>query len=35
MLGQDDNEHIMGNKLREPGVSVAWGTGLVASEQQQ
>ena len=34
MLGQDDNEHIMGDKLRECGVEIEWNTELVALEQQ-
>src|SRR5215468_6101246 len=34
MLGQDDNEHIMGDKLREYGVTVEWNTELAALEQQ-
>jgi 2-polyprenyl-6-methoxyphenol hydroxylase-like FAD-dependent oxidoreductase len=34
MLGQDDNEHIMGDKLGDYGVTVAWNTELVAFEQQ-
>jgi 2-polyprenyl-6-methoxyphenol hydroxylase-like FAD-dependent oxidoreductase len=33
MLGQDDNEHIMGEKLRDYGVTVEWNTELVALEQ--
>ena len=33
-LGQDDNERIMGAKLREIGVDVHWSTELVALEQQ-
>lgn len=33
MLGQDDNERIMGAKLRELGVEVEWNTELVAFEQ--
>ena len=33
MLGQDDNERIMGEKLRSPGVDVQWNTELVAFEQ--
>ena len=28
MLGQDDNERIMGEKLRELGVDVEWNTEL-------
>jgi 2-polyprenyl-6-methoxyphenol hydroxylase-like FAD-dependent oxidoreductase len=34
LLGQDDNELIMGEKLRDYGVAVEWNTELVASEQQ-
>ena len=34
MLGQDDNERIMGDKLRELGVDVQWNTELIALEQQ-
>jgi 2-polyprenyl-6-methoxyphenol hydroxylase-like FAD-dependent oxidoreductase len=34
MLGQDDNERIMGDKLRELGVTVRWNTELIALEQQ-
>ena len=34
MLGQDDNERIMGAKLRDHGVDVQWNTELVALEQQ-
>lgn len=34
MLGQDDNERIMGAKLREHDVDVQWNTELVAFEQQ-
>lgn len=33
MLGQDDNERIMGEKLRELGMSVEWSTELIALEQ--
>ena len=33
ILGQDDNERIMGEKLRELGVSVQWNTELVGLEQ--
>jgi 2-polyprenyl-6-methoxyphenol hydroxylase-like FAD-dependent oxidoreductase len=33
MLGQDDNEIIMGEKLRELGVDIRWNTELVAFEQ--
>jgi 2-polyprenyl-6-methoxyphenol hydroxylase-like FAD-dependent oxidoreductase len=34
MLGQDDNERIMGERLHEHGVDVQWNTELVALEQQ-
>jgi 2-polyprenyl-6-methoxyphenol hydroxylase-like FAD-dependent oxidoreductase len=34
ILGQDDNEMIMGEKLRDLGVSVEWNTELVGLEQQ-
>jgi 2-polyprenyl-6-methoxyphenol hydroxylase-like FAD-dependent oxidoreductase len=34
MLGQDDNERIMGDKLRDYGVTVEWNTELTALEQQ-
>jgi 2-polyprenyl-6-methoxyphenol hydroxylase-like FAD-dependent oxidoreductase len=34
MLGQDDNERIMGAKLRDLGVNVQWNTELVAFEQR-
>jgi 2-polyprenyl-6-methoxyphenol hydroxylase-like FAD-dependent oxidoreductase len=34
VLGQDDNERILGEKLAETGVSVAWNTELVGLEQQ-
>jgi 2-polyprenyl-6-methoxyphenol hydroxylase-like FAD-dependent oxidoreductase len=33
VLGQDDNERIMGEKLRELGVEVQWNTELLALEQ--
>ena len=33
MLGQDDNELIMGEKLRDYGVAVEWNTELTAIEQ--
>jgi 2-polyprenyl-6-methoxyphenol hydroxylase-like FAD-dependent oxidoreductase len=33
MLGQDENERIMGDRLRELGVAVEWNTELVALEQ--
>src|SRR5713101_4115318 len=34
ILGQDDNERIMGDKLRDLGVSVQWTTELVGLEQE-
>ncbi len=34
ILGQDDNERIMGDKLRDWGVSVQWNTELVGLEQE-
>ncbi len=34
LLGQDDNERIMGDKLRDLGVSVQWNTELVGLEQE-
>ncbi|MEO8485382.1 MAG: FAD-dependent oxidoreductase [Betaproteobacteria bacterium] len=34
MLGQDDNEHIVGARLREQGVDVWWSTELVAFAQR-
>src|SRR5436190_5520044 len=34
MLGQDDNERIMGDKLRDYEIAVQWSTELVAFEQQ-
>lgn len=34
MLGQDDNEHILGAHLSELGVAVRWNTELVALEQR-
>ena len=34
MLGQDDNERIMGAKLQELGVSIQWNTELTAFEQR-
>ena len=34
ILGQDDNERIMGDKLRDLGLSVEWNTELVGIEQQ-
>lgn len=33
VLGQDDNERLMGERLREEGVEVQWGTSLSALEQ--
>jgi 2-polyprenyl-6-methoxyphenol hydroxylase-like FAD-dependent oxidoreductase len=33
MLGQDDNERIMGEHLREAGLAVQWNTELVSFEQ--
>ena len=35
MLGQDDNERIMGEKLASLGVNVQWNTELVALKQQE
>jgi 2-polyprenyl-6-methoxyphenol hydroxylase-like FAD-dependent oxidoreductase len=34
MLGQDDNERIMGEKLRRLGVEIQWNTELTAFEQR-
>jgi 2-polyprenyl-6-methoxyphenol hydroxylase-like FAD-dependent oxidoreductase len=34
ILGQDDNERIIGDKLRDLGVSVQWNTELVGLEQE-
>jgi len=34
MLGQDDNERIMGDKLGELGINVAWNTELIGFQQQ-
>ena len=34
VLGQDDNERIMGERLRHLGLSVQWNTELVGLEQQ-
>jgi 2-polyprenyl-6-methoxyphenol hydroxylase-like FAD-dependent oxidoreductase len=34
MLGQDDNEAILGERLREQGLDVQWNTELVALEQR-
>jgi 2-polyprenyl-6-methoxyphenol hydroxylase-like FAD-dependent oxidoreductase len=33
MLGQDDNERIMGERLKDCGVGVQWNTELIAIEQ--
>ena len=33
MLGQDDNERILGDRLREFGIAVQWNTELVALKQ--
>ena len=33
ILGQDDNERIMGDRLREAGLSVQWNTELLALKQ--
>jgi 2-polyprenyl-6-methoxyphenol hydroxylase-like FAD-dependent oxidoreductase len=33
ILGQDDNERIMGERLREAGLAVQWNTELVAFDQ--
>ncbi len=33
MLGQDDNERIMGERLRDRGIAVQWNTELIALEQ--
>jgi 2-polyprenyl-6-methoxyphenol hydroxylase-like FAD-dependent oxidoreductase len=33
MLGQDENEHIMGDKLKELGAGVQWSTELLSLEQ--
>ena len=33
ILGQDDNERIMGDKLRDWGISVQWNTELVGAER--
>src|SRR6476619_5181027 len=35
ILGQDDNERIMGDKLRELGASVQWNTELVGLSQKR
>src|SRR5688572_20738147 len=34
ILGQDDNERIMGDRLRDWGLSVQWNTELVGLEQE-
>ena len=34
MLGQDDNERIMGESLRRQGIDVHWNTELIALEQR-
>jgi 2-polyprenyl-6-methoxyphenol hydroxylase-like FAD-dependent oxidoreductase len=34
MLGQDENERILGEELRRQGVSIQWNTELIALEQQ-
>jgi 2-polyprenyl-6-methoxyphenol hydroxylase-like FAD-dependent oxidoreductase len=34
MLGQDDNERILGEKLRDWGIEVQWNTELLALDQQ-
>ena len=34
MLGQDENEHILGAELRKAGIEVAWNTELVALDQK-
>lgn len=34
MLGQDDNERILGERLRESGVTIQWRTELIALEQK-
>ncbi len=34
ILGQDDNERIMGDKLRDWGISVQWNTELFGLEQE-
>ncbi|MBV9834694.1 MAG: FAD-dependent monooxygenase [Alphaproteobacteria bacterium] len=35
MLGQDDNEHILGARLNEMGVIVQWNTELVSLQQHE
>src|SRR5436190_12716145 len=34
ILGQDDNERIMGDRLRDWGMSVQWNTELIGLEQE-
>jgi 2-polyprenyl-6-methoxyphenol hydroxylase-like FAD-dependent oxidoreductase len=34
ILGQDDNERIMGDRLRDLGISVQWNTELIGLEQE-
>jgi 2-polyprenyl-6-methoxyphenol hydroxylase-like FAD-dependent oxidoreductase len=34
MLGQDDSERLLGDRLREQGIPVQWNTELIALEQQ-
>jgi 2-polyprenyl-6-methoxyphenol hydroxylase-like FAD-dependent oxidoreductase len=34
MLGQDDSEHIMGDRLREQGIDIRWNTELMALAQE-
>src|SRR5258705_7230576 len=34
MLGQDDNERIMGEHLRQSGADVQWNTELISFEQR-
>src|SRR5947207_4184451 len=34
ILGQDDNERIMGDKLRDWGISIQWNTELIALQQE-
>ena len=34
VLGQDDNERLMGDKLRDMGVSVQWNSELVSLAQE-
>jgi 2-polyprenyl-6-methoxyphenol hydroxylase-like FAD-dependent oxidoreductase len=35
ILGQDDNERILGEKLRDAGIGVQWNTELIALTQQE